>query len=100
MIAPYSKAISCRNVAEPLDVPRARRDRDPKEHGVILFRCDETDGYRVRRPPGGVVVDEHGLALGDGQGKTDIVAAVWEFWIPELDALWWWCWLCPHDGCC
>ena len=99
MITPDSKAVSCRNVAEPLDVTYARRDRDSQEHGVILFRCDETDGYSARGPSSRVVVDEHGLALGDGRGKTDI-EAVDDICVSELNALWWWCWLCPHDGCC
>jgi len=83
MITPDSKAVSCRNVAEPLDVTNARRDRDYQEHGVILFRCDETNGHS---PSSRVVVDEHGLALCDGQGKTDIVG-VGDFCVPELNAL-------------
>jgi hypothetical protein len=86
MITPDSETISRRNVAKPLDVTNSRRNRDFKEHGIIPLRCDKTDGYSAHTPSSGVVVDEHGLALGDCQGKTYIVA-VEDVSIPELNAL-------------
>jgi hypothetical protein len=82
MVYPHPESVARRNVAHLLDEAsaRGRRGGDFEEHGVVCFRGDQANRYAGSIPSGRVVVDEHWLALGDGQWKT----------VPELDSLCWW----------
>ena len=71
-----------RDVADPLEVADASRDRETEQYEVISRSYDiDEDGY------GGVVVDEDRFALGHSRWKSDIYPSLKS---PDLNSLCWW----------